>query len=1150
LDGTETLTNKTLTGPTISSPTLTGSISATDVTITGDTTIGDNPTDSLTVNATLASGLVFLDDTYDIGASGATRPRNLYLSGNATIGGTVTLSGGIDVTGALGVDGDFDVNTDKFTVTAADGNTSIAGTLGVTGAITATGTLKADTISEITATSGVTVDGVVLKDSQVSTDQINEKTADAGVTVDGVLLKDSQVNTDQINEKTADAGVTVDGVLLKDSQVNTDQINEKTADAGVTIDSVLLKDDVVNASDIETSKISANDGTTAINIANSTGAVDIDTSLNVDGTITGDGLTIDGLGVIDMGASAGIGLTVQSDNNAAVVGPHLKLYSGRANTASYNMLTIGNSSGTLMTVDGRGGMTLTPSASGAAIFNEGGADADFRVESATNTHALFVDAGNSRVGINKSSPGATLDVVGQTRITHDGTGLNVQGATQSLAGGNSQVKIGSTDTAAADKGGQLNFTANTTSFANYPVAGVHGYHETLGAGNYSGYLAFYTTATGGSITERVRINSGGLVGVNLTDPQSALHVNQNGGPQATGDMTTGLIVSNGTAGTAIQMGTNDASGFGYIKSAYVNSSQTARALLLYTGTTKAVSLETSETVINDDSLDRDFRVESDAYAHMLFVDAGNNSVNINHSTANSGFALFVQGTATSGARTANFQGPDVNTSTATSAPVVNFRNTNSTTGNFSAITFGTANDGTTAFIGAKNLDHSSYYGDLYIATRGAINSYSNKAVWHDTEFVSNEEGINYDFRVESDNNSNAFSIDAGSDRVEMRVETRVINTHVEIENTLDASGNDRVALLLDTPGSWSTAGNNNTSTTIQYQNGGTLNNNVMGRIKFAYDSTAGNTGWDFTDCYQGVSYGSSGSILSLKSNSGAVFNEDSNDRDFRVESDGNANMLFVDAGSNHVNVGTSTDRGSLLNVQGANSTNLDALTLYNTHGNAGTQGAVSINMSVVNSISNVPTTKLISQESTTDSNYAEFIIQTSNDNSSNLAEVARFSNSSGTRYFRLASGTGGIQFGGDTAAANALDDYEEGTFTPVVRGRSTAGTGTYTRQSGYYTKVGRTVTIHMDIGWSAHTGSGGMEITLPFATGSGYQAGGFMSYNAGMAYGASAGDIVSLWMDSTTTNLRFYYYNRAGGSAPINVPSSINEAHFQIIYNT
>lgn len=43
------------------------------------------------------------------------------------------------------------------------------------------------------------------------------------------------------------------------------------------------------------------------------------------------------------------------------------------------------------------------------------------------------------------------------------------------------------------------------------------------------------------------------------------------------------------------------------------------------------------------------------------------------------------------------------------------------------------------------------------------------------------------------------------------------------------------------------------------------------------------------------------------------------------------------------------------------------------------------------------------------------------------AEVARITSN---KYFRMASGTGGIQFGGDTASANALDDYEEGTWTP------------------------------------------------------------------------------------------------------------------------
>ena len=45
----------------------------------------NNPA-SLIAGATLTSNLIFTDATYDIGQSGATSPRHLYLSGDATIG--------------------------------------------------------------------------------------------------------------------------------------------------------------------------------------------------------------------------------------------------------------------------------------------------------------------------------------------------------------------------------------------------------------------------------------------------------------------------------------------------------------------------------------------------------------------------------------------------------------------------------------------------------------------------------------------------------------------------------------------------------------------------------------------------------------------------------------------------------------------------------------------------------------------------------------------------------------------------------------------------------------------------------------------------------------------------------------------------------
>jgi hypothetical protein len=56
---------------------------------TGNTTLGNASADTLTVNSTITSNLIFTDNTYDIGASGATRPRNLYTSGIGLFGGTL-----------------------------------------------------------------------------------------------------------------------------------------------------------------------------------------------------------------------------------------------------------------------------------------------------------------------------------------------------------------------------------------------------------------------------------------------------------------------------------------------------------------------------------------------------------------------------------------------------------------------------------------------------------------------------------------------------------------------------------------------------------------------------------------------------------------------------------------------------------------------------------------------------------------------------------------------------------------------------------------------------------------------------------------------------------------------------------------------------
>ena len=65
----------------------------------------------------------------------------------------------------------------------------------------------------------------------------------------------------------------------------------------------------------------------------------------------------------------------------------------------------------------------------------------------------------------------------------------------------------------------------------------------------------------------------------------------------------------------------------------------------------------------------------------------------------------------------------------------------------------------------------------------------------------------------------------------------------------------------------------------------------------------------------------------------------------------------------------------------------------------------------------------------------------------------------GTEAMRILS-SGGITFNGDTATANALDDYEEGTWTPVYDSNTGLSSVTgITGATGYYVKVGKLVQI-------------------------------------------------------------------------------------------
>jgi len=89
--------------------------------------------------------------------------------------------------------------------------------------------------------------------------------------------------------------------------------------------------------------------------------------------------------------------------------------------------------------------------------------------------------------------------------------------------------------------------------------------------------------------------------------------------------------------------------------------------------------------------------------------------------------------------------------------------------------------------------------------------------------------------------------------------------------------------------------------------------------------------------------------------------------------------------------------------------------------------------------------------------------------------------------FRLSNTCSGITFNGDWAAANRLNDYEEGSFNPAVSGASSSGTGSNSAIEGHYTKIGNLVHVDIYINQTSHNGTGQVRISTPFSCKSGAQ---------------------------------------------------------------
>ena len=191
------------------------------------------------------------------------------------------------------------------------------------------------------------------------------------------------------------------------------------------------------------------------------------------------------------------------------------------------------------------------------------------------------------------------------------------------------------------------------------------------------------------------------------------------------------------------------------------------------------------------------------------------------------------------------------------------------------------------------------------------------------------------------------------------------------------------------------------------------------------------------------------------------------------------NTLHVDAANNRVGVGT-TSPSNDIEISGTNPT----IRLTDTNGT--------------------------NQYSTISGNAGSVVIKSDQEDSATGS--IRFFVGGGEKG-RFLEG-GGLTFNGDTAAANALDDYEEGSWTPTI------SNGTIASNFTYYTKIGDFVTVSGNITtFSDRTSTSSVVIGgLPYASKSNNRTVGSALHR----YVDDSGEDVVAFVGGSTSNVNIY----------------------------
>ena len=243
----------------------------------------------------------------------------------------------------------------------------------------------------------VEIDGV---NNIIKADTINESTSGSGVTIDGVLIKDT----------TIDVNGTA-GALILDTDADT-KIQASTDDNIEFFTAGKKQFNLTSFGSVQAFRDSATTFGPSFNGQHQRGTIASPSIVSSGDRIAEFKSTVyDGTAYLD---GPRISFRVDGTPGDDDMPTRMEFQVGADGTASlYAAMTLHND----------GSLIMNPIAGAITVFNENSVDSDFRVESNGNANMLFIDGGNDRVGVGTASPATALDVNGTATVgaLSDGT---------------------------------------------------------------------------------------------------------------------------------------------------------------------------------------------------------------------------------------------------------------------------------------------------------------------------------------------------------------------------------------------------------------------------------------------------------------------------------------------------------------------------------------------------------------------------------------------------------------------------------------------------------------------------------------------------------------------------------------------------------